>query len=152
MAVSMTMDAPFGSGVVVPGAGFLMNDAMDTFDSAPPGAPSSNGSSVASGSTSSGKTIAGGRRPVSPMAPTILTEGGKVILVLGAGGSGQPDSLAGPLAQYHVITSIVHEGRPLAQAMSAPASGVAVQAVQVRGNTPVPQADLHGQGVAAVVK
>jgi len=156
VSVSLTMDAPFGAGVVVPGAGFLLNDGMDTFTASPvagaaAGDTPSDGSTAPSG-VRHGNTIAAGRRPVSPMAPTILIDGGKTVLVLGAGGAGRPDSLEGPVTQYRVISSIVYEGRPLTEAVSLPSAGADVQAVQVQGNSPVPQADPHGRGVAAVVK
>ncbi|WP_347556318.1 gamma-glutamyltransferase [Robbsia sp. KACC 23696] len=156
VSVSMTMNAPFGSGVVVPGAGFLLNDAMDGFASTgeDAGTAKADGRDPAqSQSGAHGNAIAGGRRPVSPMAPTILTDGGKAILALDAGGAGRPDSLQGPLVEYLVITSIVHDKQPLAQAVSGPTtSGADVQAVQVQGDAPVPQADPRGRGVATVVK
>jgi gamma-glutamyltranspeptidase/glutathione hydrolase len=156
VSVSLTMDAPFGAGVVVPGAGFLLNDAMDTFTS-----PSATGSDAADAHSDGvaadadvrqRNAIAAGRRPVSPMAPTILIDGGKVVLVLGAGSAGRPNSLEGPLTQYRVISSVVYDGRSVGEAVSLPSTGADAQAVQVQGNSPVPQADPHGRGVAAVVK
>ncbi|CAB3753699.1 gamma-glutamyltransferase family protein [Paraburkholderia humisilvae] len=70
-----TLNGSFGSGVVVDGAGFLLNDAMDDFVAKPAGA-----------GTDEANTIAPGRRPVSSMTPTIVLKDGKVALVIGTPG------------------------------------------------------------------
>jgi gamma-glutamyltranspeptidase/glutathione hydrolase len=69
-----TLNGPFGSGVVVDGGGFVLNDAMDDFEMK---AGVANQFGVTSGDVN---TIAPGRRPLSSMAPTILTKDGKVSL------------------------------------------------------------------------
>ncbi|MGE8476631.1 MAG: gamma-glutamyltransferase family protein, partial [Paraburkholderia hospita] len=75
-----TLNGPFGSGVVVDGGGFVLNDAMDDFEMK---AGVANQFGVTSGDVN---TIAPGRRPLSSMAPTILTKDGKVSLVIGTPG------------------------------------------------------------------
>ncbi|MDL5439785.1 gamma-glutamyltransferase, partial [Escherichia coli] len=70
----------FGSGVVVPGTGIVLNDEMDDF-SAKPGVANMFG---AVGSDAN--AIAPGKRPLSSMSPTILTKDGKVALVIGTPG------------------------------------------------------------------
>lgn len=76
-----TLNGWFGSGVVVEGAGFLMNDEMDDF-SAKPNTP--NGTGVVGGDFNA---IAPRKRPLSSMTPTILTQDGKVSMVIGTPGA-----------------------------------------------------------------
>src|SRR6266478_516236 len=66
-----TLNGSFGSGVVVEGAGFLLNDEMDDF-SVKPGAPNMYG--VVGGEANA---IAPFRRPLSSMTPAILLRDGK---------------------------------------------------------------------------
>ena len=75
-----TLNFLFGSGVVIQGAGFAMNDEMDDFTSKV-GVP--NGFGLIQGPNNS---IAPYKRPLSAMTPTIVTRGGKVRLVLGSPG------------------------------------------------------------------
>jgi len=75
-----TLNWTFGSGVVVGGAGFLLNDEMDDF-SAKPGAPNIFG---VVGNTAN--EIQPGKRMLSSMSPTILLKGGDVELVIGTPG------------------------------------------------------------------
>ena len=75
-----TLNWTFGSGVVVGGAGFLLNDQMDDF-SAKPGVPNIFG--VVG---SSANEIQPGKRMLSSMSPTILLRDGKVELVIGTPG------------------------------------------------------------------
>jgi len=75
-----TLNWNFGSGVVVAGAGFLLNDEMDDF-SVKPGVPNIFG---VVGSTAN--EIQPGKRMLSSMSPTILLRDGKVELVVGTEG------------------------------------------------------------------
>lgn len=75
-----TINYPFGSGVVVAGAGFLLNDEMDDF-SAKPGVPNIFG---AVGGIAN--EIQPKKRMLSSMSPTILLDNGKVRLVTGSPG------------------------------------------------------------------
>lgn len=81
-AVSMTftVNYGFGSGVVVPGTGILLNDEMDDFAAAPntPNAYGLIGSEA--------NAIAPGKIPLSSMTPTIVTQGNRLRLVVGAPG------------------------------------------------------------------
>ena len=80
VAVTYTLNAGYGSGVTVPGAGFLLNDEMDDF-AAKPGSPNLFG--LVQGEANS---IAPSRRPLSSMVPTIVLKDGKPFMVLGAPG------------------------------------------------------------------
>lgn len=80
VAVTYTINGAYGSGVTVPGAGFLLNNEMDDF-AAKPGSP--NQFDLVQGEKNS---IAPGKRPLSSMTPTIILKDGKPFLVLGAPG------------------------------------------------------------------
>ncbi|MGY4661909.1 gamma-glutamyltranspeptidase/glutathione hydrolase [Pseudomonas chlororaphis] len=75
-----TLNWDYGSGVVVKGAGFLLNDEMDDF-SAKPGVANAFG--VVGGDANA---IAPGKRMLSSMSPSLVTRDGKVTLVLGTPG------------------------------------------------------------------
>jgi len=75
-----TINWAYGSGVVVGGAGFLLNNEMDDF-SAKPGVPNVFG---VVGDTAN--EIQPGKRPLSSMSPTILLKEGSVELVVGTPG------------------------------------------------------------------
>jgi gamma-glutamyltranspeptidase/glutathione hydrolase len=75
-----TLNWDFGSGVVVEGAGFLLNNEMDDF-SAKPGVPNIYG--VVG---SAANAIQPGKRMLSSMSPTILLKDGEVRMVLGTPG------------------------------------------------------------------
>ena len=75
-----TLNGWFGSGVVVEGAGFLLNDEMDDF-SVKPGIPNQYGVVGAQANA-----IAPYKRPLSSMTPTILLQHARVAMVLGTPG------------------------------------------------------------------
>lgn len=75
-----TINWDFGSGVIVEGAGFLLNNEMDDF-SAKPGVPNVFG---VVGNTAN--EIQPGKRPLSSMSPTILMRDDEVVLVVGTPG------------------------------------------------------------------
>ncbi|NML29645.1 gamma-glutamyltransferase [Paraburkholderia antibiotica] len=94
-----TLNGDFGSGVVVDGGGFLLNDAMDDFVVKPAGAGAAGSTGGAAASAASGSapasqgtadaepnTIAPGRRPISSMTPTLVLKNGKIALALGTPG------------------------------------------------------------------
>jgi gamma-glutamyltranspeptidase / glutathione hydrolase len=70
-----TIEELGGSGMVVPGRGFLLNNELTDFDFVPaqPGVPDPN-------------LPAGGKRPRSSMSPTIVLRGGRPFLAVGAAG------------------------------------------------------------------
>jgi gamma-glutamyltranspeptidase / glutathione hydrolase len=80
VAVTYTLNDGYGSGVTVPGLGFLLNDEMDDF-AAKPGAE--NLFHLRQGESNA---IQGGKRPVSSMTPTIVLRNGQLFLILGAPG------------------------------------------------------------------
>jgi gamma-glutamyltranspeptidase / glutathione hydrolase len=80
VTLTFTVNYNFGSGVVVPGTGILLNDEMDDFAIAP-GVPNAFG--LLGGEANA---VAPGKTPLSSMSPTIVTENGKLRLALGAPG------------------------------------------------------------------
>ena len=80
VAVTYTLNGGFGSGVTIPGLGFLMNNEMDDFV-AKPGTPNMFG--LVGGDANA---IRPGKRPLSSMDPTIVTKNGKLLLAAGAPG------------------------------------------------------------------
>ena len=66
VATTTTLNFPFGNGISVPGAGFLLNNEMDDF-TAKPGSPNAFG--LVQGTANA---IAPGRRPLSSMSPTLV--------------------------------------------------------------------------------
>jgi gamma-glutamyltranspeptidase/glutathione hydrolase len=103
-----TLNWDFGSGVVVEGGGFLLNDEMDDF-SAKPGVANAFG--VVG---SDANAIAPGKRMLSSMSPSIVTRDGKVSLVLGTpGGSRIFTSI------FQVLNNVYDFHLPLAKAVAA---------------------------------
>jgi gamma-glutamyltranspeptidase/glutathione hydrolase len=80
VAITYTLNWDFGSGLVVEGAGFLLNDEMDDF-SAKPGVKNLYG--VIGGSHNA---IEPGKRMLSSMSPTILLKNDQPALILGSPG------------------------------------------------------------------
>lgn len=91
-----TLNDYFGSGEVIEGGGFLINNEMDDF-SAKPGSPNLDG--VVGGDANA---IAPDKRPLSTMTPTILTSDGKVAVIIGTpGGSRIATSIFQVLTNWH---------------------------------------------------
>lgn len=103
-----TLNGWFGSGVVVEGAGFLLNDEMDDF-SVKPGVPNQFG--VVGGDANA---IAPFKRPLSSMTPTILTRDGQVAMVLGTPGGSRIFT-----SVFQVLANVYDHGLPLAEAVAA---------------------------------
>jgi gamma-glutamyltranspeptidase/glutathione hydrolase len=80
VAVTYTINDGFGSGVTVPGLGFLLNNEMDDF-AAKPGTPNSFG--LVQGEANA---IAPRKRPLSSMTPTIVLRNQRPYLVVGSPG------------------------------------------------------------------
>ena len=75
-----TLNYSFGSGVVVKGGGFILNNEMTDFN-AGPDIPNEFG--VAGGDANS---VAAGKRPMSSMTPTMVFEDDQLMLVTGSPG------------------------------------------------------------------
>jgi gamma-glutamyltranspeptidase/glutathione hydrolase len=102
VALTTTVNYLFGSCVVVPGTGILLNDEMDDFEN---------------GLAEQGlNTPEPGKRPLSSMAPTLVFDAqGRLELAVGSpGGPLIPTTVA------QVIQHLVDDGMSLAEAIAAP--------------------------------
>jgi gamma-glutamyltranspeptidase/glutathione hydrolase len=110
VAITATVNTAFGSKVIVPGTGVVLNNEMDDF-SIYPGLPNAFGLVGAENNS-----VAPGKRPLSSMSPTImLDDEGKPILTVGAAG--------GPKIISQVVLTIlrvVDFERPLPDAVADP--------------------------------
>ena len=109
VAITATVNTAFGSKVIVPGTGVVLNNELDDFSIAP-GVPNSAGLVGAEANA-----VAPGKRPLSSMSPTIVLKDGKPVLTLGAAG--------GPTIITQVVMTLVYHldlGRPLPTAVASP--------------------------------
>jgi gamma-glutamyltranspeptidase/glutathione hydrolase len=80
VALTYTLEDGYGSGIVVPGAGFLLNNEMGDFNAGP-------GLTDATGLVGTEPNLATpGKRMLSNMTPTIVVKDGRPLLVVGAAG------------------------------------------------------------------
>jgi gamma-glutamyltranspeptidase / glutathione hydrolase len=110
VAVTTTINNSFGSAVTVTGAGFLLNDEMDDFTTAP-GRPNMYG--LVQGEANA---IRPGKRMLSAMTPTIVEDGDGALLLL-LGSPGGPTIIS---QLFQVISNVVDHGMPLPAALEAP--------------------------------
>ena len=110
VSLTTTLNSTFGSGIMVRGGGFLLNNEIDDF-SIVSGVPDQFG--LVGGSANA---LAPRKRPLSSMTPTVLREGGQTVrMVLGSPG--------GPKIISSVIEVILRTevyGQSLADAVRAP--------------------------------
>lgn len=109
VSVTTTLNGGFGSYVTVPGLGFLLNNEMDDF-AAKVGVP--NGYGLIQGPANA---VGPGHRPLSAMTPTIVTDHGKLFLVLGSPGG--PTIINTVL---EVLQDVVDYGMDIQQAVATP--------------------------------
>jgi gamma-glutamyltranspeptidase / glutathione hydrolase len=109
VAVTYTLNGGFGAGVVASGTGFLLNNEMDDFTTAP---GTANLYGLVQGAANA---IAPGKRPLSSMAPTIVEEDGQPVLVLGSPGGSRIVT-----AVLETLLNVLVYGMPPQQAVDAP--------------------------------
>ena len=142
VAITQTINGPYGSWVTVPGTGILLNNEMDDFVTKP--GESDQWGLVAL--ETSANRIAPGKRPLSSMAPLIALEGGRVRFV--AGSNGGPRIISSVLlaflnavdwemdAQEAVSAPrFHHQWRPDALELEGEISADVVNALRARGHT-----------------
>jgi gamma-glutamyltranspeptidase / glutathione hydrolase len=109
-ALTTTLNGGFGSAVVVPGTGLLLNDEMDDF-AAEPGRPNMFG--LVQGEANA---IAPGKRMLSSMTPTIvLGDDGTPMLVTGA--QGGPTIIT---TTYQIMSNVLDYDMGISTAVRAP--------------------------------
>ena len=109
VSCTATINTPFGSKVVIPGTGVVMNDQMDDF-SAQAGVPNFFGLVG-----SDANAVAPNKRPLSSMSPTIVFKNGRPIIALGAAGG--PKIITTVLLE---LVDLLDLGMTPSQAVAAP--------------------------------
>ncbi|HEY7029449.1 MAG TPA: gamma-glutamyltransferase [Gemmatimonadales bacterium] len=110
VSCTTTLNDSYGSAMAVSGAGFLLNDEMDDFTTAP-GKP--NGYGLIQGEANS---IKPGKRMLSAMTPgVVLDSAGKLFMVVGTPGG--PTIIT---QVYHVISNVIDHHMALGDAVAAP--------------------------------
>ena len=109
VSVTTTINEPFGSGKLVDGAGFLLNNEMDDFSSKP-GTPNSFeliGNQA--------NAIFPKKRPLSSMTPTIVLKDNNPFLIIGSPGGSRIITTV-----LQVILNIIEHDMTITDAVSAP--------------------------------
>jgi gamma-glutamyltranspeptidase/glutathione hydrolase len=94
VAITATVNTSYGSKVIVPGTGVVLNNEMDDF-SIQPGTPNAFGLVGAEANA-----IEPGKRPLSSMSPTIVLHDNQPVMTVGAAG--------GPTIITQVVLAIVN--------------------------------------------
>jgi gamma-glutamyltranspeptidase / glutathione hydrolase len=104
VAYTLTIEQTGGSGIVVPGRGFLLNNELTDFSFAPPasGLPDPN-------------LPAPGKRPRSSMAPTIVLDNGAPVLAVGTPGGATIITTV-----LRILLNRLDSGMTLPEAIAAP--------------------------------
>jgi len=110
VSCTTTLNDSYGSAVTVTGAGFLLNDEMDDFATAP-GKPNMYG--LVQGEANA---IAPGKRMLSAMTPSIVLDpSGRLYMVVGTPGGPRIITMV-----YHMISNVIDHRMPLPEAVTAP--------------------------------
>jgi gamma-glutamyltranspeptidase/glutathione hydrolase len=100
VAITQTINDFFGSGVAIPGYGFIMNDEMDDFNPEP----------------GTANSVQPGKRPLSSMSPSlVLDPQGRPFMVVGTPGGPRIFS-----STAQVISNVIDHGMPIQEAINAP--------------------------------
>ena len=107
VSYTSTIEYTWGSGITVPGYGFLLNNELTDFNFSP--------SASAAAGNPGANDVAPRKRPRSSMAPTLLFKAGKPVAAFGSpGGSTIINSV------LNVTLNLVDHGMSLQQAIDAP--------------------------------
>jgi gamma-glutamyltranspeptidase / glutathione hydrolase len=109
VAVTTTLNMPYGSQVVVGGAGFFLNNEMNDF-SVKPGTPNSSG-----GIGGFNNSIKPGKRMLSSMTPTIVVKDNKVFMVVGS-----PGGTTIPTSVFQSIINVIDFNMSAINAVNSP--------------------------------
>jgi gamma-glutamyltranspeptidase/glutathione hydrolase len=110
VALTQTVNLLFGSGITVAGTGIVLNDEMDDFSVA-----LDRPNAFGLVDTRGRNAVAGGKRPLSSMTPTIVLEGNRVRMVTGSPGG--PRIITTTLL---TLLNVFDFGMDVSEAVSAP--------------------------------
>ena len=109
VSVTYTLNDWFGAKVTAAGTGILLNDEMDDF-TAKLGVPNLYG--LVQGEANS---ITPGKRPLSSKSPTIVSQNGKPVMVIGTPGGSRIITVV-----VHCILNVIDYGMNIQEAIDAP--------------------------------
>lgn len=138
VAMTQTINTAFGSKVVVPGTGVLLNNEMDDF-AVQPGVP--NAFKLVGAEANA---IAPGKRPLSSMSPTLVFKDGAPFL--SAGAAGGPTIITQTLL---LISHVIDDGMAPGAALAQPRFHHQWNPDELKIETKFPEAiraELKGQG------
>jgi gamma-glutamyltranspeptidase/glutathione hydrolase len=104
-----TLEGGYGSGVVVRGAGFILNNEMGDFNKKP------GETNVGGDIGTPANLIAPGKRMLSSMSPAIVTRNGQLLLV-----TGSPGGRTIPNTVLDVVLGVTAFNQPIRAAVDAP--------------------------------
>jgi gamma-glutamyltranspeptidase/glutathione hydrolase len=104
-----TLEGGYGSGVVVRGTGFILNNEMGDFNKKP------GETNVGGDIGTPANLIAPGKRMLSSMSPAIVTRDGRLVLV-----TGSPGGRTIPNTVLDVVLGVTAFGESIRQAVDAP--------------------------------
>ena len=109
VSLTITLEQAYGSKIVVPGAGFLLNNEMGDFNAAP-------GLTTEAGLIGTAPNLAEpGKRMLSSMTPTIVAKDGHLVMVTGSPGGRTIINTV-----LHTILNVIDFGMNVQQAVDAP--------------------------------
>jgi gamma-glutamyltranspeptidase/glutathione hydrolase len=125
VSYTSTIEFTWGSGITVPGHGFLLNNELTDFNFMP-----------AADAASGANDVAPGKRPRSSMAPTLLFRNGKPVAAYGSPGGATIINTA-----LNVTLNLIDHGMTMQQAIDAPRLSVthAAGKVSCEGGQPFMQ-------------
>jgi gamma-glutamyltranspeptidase / glutathione hydrolase len=107
VVMTSTLADGFGSGIMVPGYGFLLNDSLILFNLTPRANPVTKNPGA--------NDAAGGKRPMGSMTPTLVLRDGEPFL-----GTGTYSGDFIPSVVLNVVLNVLEYGMPLQSAVDAP--------------------------------
>lgn len=132
VSCTQTLLALFGSRVTIPGTGILMNNGMMWFDPEP----------------TRPNSIAGGKSPLSNMAPVIVTRDGQALAAIGASGGRKIMN-----CNTQVLMNIIDGDRSAQDAIDAPRLDCSTRQVLVSTRFPSDALrDLQGRGYDVAIR
>ena len=124
VSYTTTIEAGWGTGITVPGYGFLLNNELTDFNFGLNPHPIVGGIGA--------NDVQGGKRPRSSMTPTIVFKGKEPIAAFGSPGGATIIS-----SVYNVLINLVDHGMTLKQAIEAPRISITTAATPVPPSTAV---------------
>jgi gamma-glutamyltranspeptidase/glutathione hydrolase len=105
VSFTTTLTDGFGTGIMVPGYGFVLNDSLANFNLTPTAGPGNPGAN----------DPAPNRRAMGSTTPVLIFKDGEPIVATGAPGSGWIPSMV-----FQVVSNVIDHGMPIQQAVDAP--------------------------------